>query len=278
MLALKKTILGISDLKSLFQSIKSFYSDDYSNYAISSLKRRIEEFMFSFHMLNIDELINKLEKDKTLYQLFIDAIQVETTEMFRDPEFWVQFRDLVLKKYRYAKEIKVWIPDCNSGEELYSLQIILHQLKMNEKTSVYVSTITDKNVETIKKATIDHKKMELNIANFDRYEEGAKLTDYFILKSNAALLNAELLDNVKVEKRNLFTDEHQGVYDCILYRNKMLYYNPQLKNEALKRLNTSLKPGGYIAVGIKESVDFPSWEREFIVISESERIYKKVLA
>jgi len=277
MSGLKRAVLGISDLKNLFQSINYCYADDYSNFALSSLKRRIEDFMFGFHLLSIDDLIHKLEKDKSFYELFSRSILVDTTEMFRDPEFWDEMKNLVLKKYRYAENIKIWIPDCNSGDEMYTLQIVLDELKLMDKSKAYVTTSSEFNVERILKATVEQKKMETNIANFDRYMEGGKLLNYFVVKANASILKPELLENVDIEKRNILKDEISGAYDFILFRNKMLYYNPQLKNEILKKLTATLKPGGYIAVGIKESIDYPMWEKDYLIISDSERIYKRVM-
>lgn len=276
MSGLKRTVLGISDLKNLFQSINSCYGDDYSNFALSSLKRRIEDFMFGFHLPGIDDLIHKLEKDKIFYELFFRALLVDSTEMFRDPEFWDELKSLVLKKYRYAENIKIWIPDCNSGDEMYTLQIVLDELKLREKSSIYVTTSSEFNAERIEKATIEQKKMEINIANFERYMEGGALKEYFILKTNASVLKPELLDNLKVERHNILKEKVTGAYDFILFRNKMLYFNPQLKNEILKKLTSTLKPGGYIAVGVKESIDYPLWEKDYLIISDSERIYKRV--
>jgi chemotaxis protein methyltransferase CheR len=95
MISIKRTILGISDLKTLFQSIKSKYSIDFSNYAISSFKRRLEDFMDHYHIQNFDDLIHRIENDKDFFKLFISFQMVDTTEMFRDPEFWEELKDII---------------------------------------------------------------------------------------------------------------------------------------------------------------------------------------
>jgi len=276
-LGIKKVILGISDLKNLFQSIKANYSIDFLNYALSSLKRRVERFMHSYFISSIDELIHRLEKDDSFFEMFLKSMLVDETEMFRDPEFWIEFKNIVLKKYRYATEIRVWIPDANSGEELYSLQIILAQLNLHEKSSVYITTMNDLNIEQIKKASFDQKKMETNVANFERFDEGGDLNQYFSTKANASILSSELMTNVKIEKHHMFSDEPPGIFDIVLFRNKLLYYNSQLRIEALKKLTASIRPGGYINIGIKELLDYPSWENDYLILSESEKIYKKIL-
>ncbi len=276
-MGIKRIILGISDIKNLFQVVNARYSLDFSNYALSSLKRRVEKFMGNYFITNIDELINRLDKDENFFEMFLQTILVEDTEMFRDPEFWFEFKNNVLKKYRYATEIKIWIPDINSGDELYSLQIVLEQLNLAEKTSIYASTTSELNIEKIKRGSFDQKKMEINAANFERFEEGANLNEYFQQQGNASFLNSVFHSRLIIEKHNLFIEKPLSVVDIILFRNKMLYYNPQLRIDALKILTSAIRPGGYIAVGIKETIDYPSWENDYVVLSESEKIFKKIL-
>ncbi len=277
MTGLKKTILGISDMKNLFQSLNNNYSIDLSNYALSSLKSRVEDFMFNYHFSSIDELIHKVESDASFFQLLLNKVLVETTEMFRDPEFWNFLKINILTRNNYQNELKIWIPECNSGEELYTLQIIIHQLNLQHKIKVCLTTLSPLNIERITKANLEIKKMEINCANFERYQEEGNLEEYFTNKANSFKLNPEIIENAEIISHNLFSDKIPGIFDLIIFRNKMLYYNPSLKIDALKILNTGLKPGGYIAIGIKESLDFPGWDQEFTVISESERIFKKII-
>jgi chemotaxis protein methyltransferase CheR len=275
MIGTKRIVLGITDLKTLFQSIRSKYSYDFTNFALSSFKRRLEDFMESYHINNFDELIHKFEIDAGFFNMFIAFQLVGTTEMFRDPEFWLELKELICKKYNSNQEIKVLIPDCNSGEELFTFQIISSQLQYQDKTKVVVTTIIEENIEKIFKGQQDGKKMEINIANFERFHQGGNLMEYFTSRLSNSFFIPELLKNVEVNQHNLISDNIPGIYDIIIFRNKMLYFNPQLKIDVLKKLDSVLKPGGYIAVGIKESIDHPAWEQNYSIISESERIYKK---
>jgi len=277
MAGVKRIVLGISDLKNLFQSIKSKYSIDFYNYALSSFKRRLEDFMDNYRLNNFDDLIHKFETDKEYFQLFLDFQMVDTTEMFRDPEFWSELKVILQSRFQYVQEIKVLIPDCNSGEELYTFQIINSQAEYTKKTKVLLTTFNQSNIERIVSGQQDVKKMETNIANFERFQEGGNIMEYFMGKTNHSIILPELIENTEIQVHNLVSDEIPGIYDIILFRNKMLYFNPQLKIEVLKKLDSVLKPGGYIAVGVKESVDYPAWEQNYSLISESERIYKKKL-
>lgn len=270
-----RLIIGISELKNLILNIKTHRGIDFSNYALSSLKRRVEGFMLKFHFVNIDELTHKISKDEYFYGLFLEDILVETTELFRDPEFWQELKKRVLTKIKDFEEINILIPECNSGEELYTLLIILDRLKILNKVKVLVTSLSPLNVGKIKNASIESKKMEVNEANFERFDENGNVFDFFIKKGTVSKLNTDLLKNVEIIHHNLIDDELDGVYGLILYRNKIIYYNQQLKTEALKKLSGYLKKGGYIAVGVKETIEFPGVEKMFVVVSNSEKIYRK---
>jgi len=271
---MNRLIIGISELKNLIQNIKTKKGLDFSNYAFSSLKHRIEIFMLRFHFININELIQKINKDEYFYELFLKDILVDSTELFRDPEFWHELK--ISNKFKISKDIKILIPECNSGEELYTLLIILDQLNILGRVKVVLTSLSHLNIEKIRNATIDLKKMELNSANFERFNENGNIFDFFIKKGPIVKFNTDLIKNVEIIHHNLFKDELSENYNLILYRNKTIYYNQQLKTEVLKILGSLLKTNGFIAVGIKETIDFPGVEREFILVNDSEKIYKKI--
>ncbi len=272
-----RTTVGISELKSLILNIKSNKELDFSNYALSSFKRRVESFMFRFHFLNIDELIYKINKDEYFYDLFIDDILVDTTELFRDPEFWKELKISVLNKFKFSGNLKILIPECNSGEELYSLLIILDQMGILDNVKICLTSLSKLNVEKIKNAAIELKKMEVNSANFERFDENGNIFDFFTKKGLVVKLNPDLFKNVELIHHNLLKDELDEIYNLILYRNKIIYYNQQLKTDALKILSRGIKKDGFIAIGIKETINFPGVEKEFVVVSDSEKIYKKIV-
>ncbi len=274
---MNRTTIGISELKNLILSIKQKNELDLSNYALSSLKRRVEDFMLRFHFFNIDELIHKTSKDDYFYKLFVKDILVDTTELFRDPEFWKELKISVLNKFRFLENTKILIPECNSGEELYSLLIVLSQMGILDKVQVCLTSLSQLNVDKIKNAAIELKKMEVNTANFERFDENGNIFDFFTKKGHVVKLNTDLFKNVEIIQHNLFEDKLSETYNLILYRNKAIYYNQQLKTSALKALIKLLKIGGFITVGIKETIEFPGVEKELVIVSDSERIYKKTV-
>lgn len=272
-----RLVIGISELEEIILNIKLYKGIDFSDYAYSSLKRRIENFMLQFNFVNVDELIHKINKDNYFFDLFLESILVDTTEMFRDPDFWKVLKINVLKRINTKERINVLVPECNSGEELYSLLIVLEQLGLIDKTKVCVSSLSDLNVQRIKNAAIELKKMEINSANFERFDENGNIFDFFRDKGTVAKLKASLLGNVEIIQHNLNSEVFVDVFDLILYRNKTIYYNQHLQSQVFKKLAGYLSVGGFIAIGIKEAFVFNGMQRMFSMHSESERIYKKIV-
>lgn len=269
--------IGISELKSLLFSIKMQKGIDFSDYALSSLKRRVENFMKRFHFKDIDELTHKIIKDEYFYQLFLKDILVDTSELFRDPEFWIELKRLSFFKFRKLNNLKIFVPDSNSGEDLFSLLIMLKNEDLIDKSEILLGSLSKLNIEKIEKAVIETKKMEVNIANFKKIYENGNIFDFFQEKGHVVKFKKELLKNVHIIEQNLFSDELSGMYHLILFRNKTIYFNPQLKTKALHILKEHLITGGFIALGIKEQLEYPGSENEFETISETEKIYKKII-
>ncbi|MCF6240616.1 MAG: hypothetical protein L3J74_04635 [Bacteroidales bacterium] len=269
--------IGISDLKGLLFSIKMQKGIDFSQYALSSLKRRVENFMKRFHFKDIDELTHKILKDEYFFELFLKDILVDTTELFRDPEFWIELKRTTFIKFRKLERIKIFLPESNSGEDLFSLLIMLKNEELIDKSEIFLGSLSKLNIEKIQKATIETKKMEVNIANFEKIYENGNIFDFFQEKGHVVKFKNELFKNVKIIKQNFFSDELSSKYHLILFRNKAIYYNPQLKIKALNILKEYLITGGFIALGIKEHLEYPESENEFETISEMEKIYKKTL-
>jgi len=171
--------IGIADLKNLLFGIKRHYGLDFSNYALSSLKWRVENFIDRFHFKDIDELLHKLIKDDYFYQLFLKDILVDTSELFRDPEFWIELRRTVLFKFRKLDHVKILLPECNSGEELYSILIMLKIEGLIDKAEIAVTSLSALNVERMQNAIVETKKMELNIANFEKVYPSGNILNFF---------------------------------------------------------------------------------------------------
>jgi len=269
--------IEISDYKTLIQNIKDNYDIDFSNYAFSSLKRRIELFNNKYYFDNFGELIYRINNDEKYFQLFLKTILIDATEMFRDSVFWDELKQIIVNKNINNNELKFWLPYCSSGEELYSLLILLDSLKLISKSYICVSSLSAVNVNKINEASLDIKNFKQHCDNFDRTSIGNDLFDFFIKKTYYAELNKKLFLNTNVINHNFITDKPTSKFDIILFRNKMLYFNQQLANKAIIKLKNALKYNGIIAIGVKENLNYQNNEKDFSQISETEKIFKKNL-
>lgn len=270
--------LGITEYREIIATIKINYGIDMTDYALTSLKRRFEKCFMLYNFRSTDQLIDKLKKDKYFFENFLNDISVPTTEMFRDPPMWKELKEIILPRYKNEKEIKIWVPEITTDDELFSLLIILYETELLNISKIYATSIGNKIIENAKKGYTELKKMETNTANYKRIEGHSLLSQYFTQEDRKAVFNKNLLNKVIFQQHNLFTDSlPEKGFKLILFRNRMLYYNPPLQTKAIKILYESLVPGGYFICGVNESLECCTNDEKFSVVNPNENIFKKSL-
>lgn len=267
--------LGIVEFRNIISSINEYYGVDFSNYALTSFKRRLEKFIHDNRIAYPVDLIEKIRSDSVFYEKFLRDITVKDTEMFRDPSYWIVMRNEILPKLLKEGNLKIWVANSNSGEELYSLAITLSELGMLHKARIIATNISQKNIDYIKTGVYDLKKIEAYQSNYERTDGVRKLSDYYITNNNKAYMDSSLIDNVEFVSYNMFAEESLGEFKFISFRNVMLYYNRTLQNQALEIIYNSLLKGGFMAIGIKETLSDVIIGK-YILVNKDEKIYKKI--
>ena len=271
--------LGIVDTRNIIKVLDDVYNVDFKNHALTFFKRRVESFIKSNNFKDTDSFIQRIEKDKDFFELFIRDICVETTEMFRDPSLWRLLKeDIFPKNIASTPNFKIWIPEVNSGEELFSLAIMLKKLKLSENVQIIATSISELYLERIKTGFFDVKKIETNDANYSRIFADGKLSDYYTQKEDGAYWNTSLIENVKLIKQNIIFDEYPKGTKLILFRNQMIYYNQILQERLMKIMYNSLVPAGHLLVGNNERIEYWNSEKDYVLVSNTESIYKKRLS
>ncbi len=268
--------IGISEYREIIRQIQLIYKFNLSNYALTSLKRRIEDFMYMSSSLTSDIFIEKIGKNKDFFEEFLFNISVPTTEIFRDGEAWREFRTSILTKYNKQSKIKIWLPEATSGEELYSLLIVLYETEMLEKCEILTTAITDKNIFEIKSGSLVVRKLEVSSANYQRYKGTNQLSDYYNKKHKKATFNFNLLSKVEFKKHYIYEKtDPLNIFDIIIFRNRMLYYNKELQQTVLDNIYQSLSKGGHLFIGVRESLN--SWKNsdKMKLIIKNENIFRK---
>jgi chemotaxis protein methyltransferase CheR len=258
------------DIKLFLQTIKLRSNYDFSNYSLKSLKRRIFKIM-SDTGLNISEIRSKIQDDKEFMVKVVKNLTINTTELFRDPKVWRSILYDILPLYLNRGSIKVWHPGCSTGEEVYSLMIILSKLGILEKSEIYASDINNDVLNVASEGKYKYSFNQHFIDNFnsvintdkdlkeiipctshENYFNVNKVYD--VIKMNAFLKEKpfyKVIDLVKDE--NLFNT----TFDLIICRNVIIYFNYELQNKVLDLFYKNLNKNGCLVLGLHESIMGP---------------------
>lgn len=269
------TELDISDLKRITEVVRQNYNYDFTNYAMSSFKRRILRIL-EMQKLDVDTLIKKITDSPKYFEEFLNEITVNVTEMFRDPSFWREMRDDILPAILLnQKKFKIWHAGCSSGEEVLSMCILLKEMGILEDVSIIATDLDSNILQKAKEGTQNLKNMDLNQKNYIRYQGKGELKDYYSIQNDKAVFDKELLKNVSFRKHDLVLGDVFNKFDLVLCRNVMIYFNQKLQNEVLKKFHESLFKYGYLSIGSKESLIWCDIGNKFLAVNKEEKIYKK---
>ncbi len=275
----KDTELSLLNIKRFQGFLFEKYHYDFRDYALSSFKRRIEHVLTFFKANNLEELINRMDSQSDLAEKVVKEITVNTTEMFRDPSFWRKLRDEVLPQFKDTPSIRIWHAACSSGEEVYSMCILLKEMGLLEKSKIFATDINSEVITTAKTGIYPARSLEVARSNFDRFGSKNRLEHYYKLSFDSLFIkyDEQLIKNVNFKNHNLASEESFSKFDIILCRNVMIYFNFDLQDRVMNTLSNSLYRGGYLAVGSKETIAWCNAARDFNPLSIEEKIYKKLV-
>ena len=261
--------LGIREIRQITGFLKEKHGVDYSDFALTSFKRRVEALL-SDKRCGVETLLRSLES-KDFVDHFMGRIAVADTELFRDPTFWILLKNNYIANMLkdYQKE-KIYVPLCGSGEEYYSLAILLAENGWTDRTEVYVSSLSNETLENIKSGRIDNEKIDVSSKNYSRFQGTAQFTNYTKTIGNTTTIDKSLFLNTKFFKESIALEYEIPYVHLILFRNKFIYFNPTLQYKITDTLHNKLSVKGLLALGILEEV-----EGKFIPINKNESIYQK---
>lgn len=269
--------IEIAELRKLTEFITDNFNYDFTNYAMSSFKRRIQRILELFKFPNVDALIKRLKEDPKYFHEFISEVTVNVTEMFRDPSFWREVRDHIIPNILLNNNtLSIWHAGCSSGEEVYSMAILLKEMGLLEKAKIIATDIDKSILNKAMMGVTPSKNMELNEKNYIRFQGTKTLSEYFKEENGKSVIDKSLLANVSFREHDLVKGIVFNKFDLILCRNVMIYFNQQLQNKVLIKLHESLFKYGYLIIGSKESLIWCDIANKFIVVNNEEKIYKKI--
>jgi chemotaxis protein methyltransferase CheR len=272
-----KPDISIKETREVIKAIHEVYGYDFSEYALTSFMRGLNRIMFSHNMLSSSEFIRSVKHDHVFFDKFLRELSVEETEMFRDPSLWrFLIKEIIPAEVKQKKAFKIWLPHCITGEELYSLLIVLKEEEVLNKSNVLVGTNNTISVDSIKNGIVKKSKLKLSEENYTRvHGKKETLQTYYAVKDAFAVINSDLFSNVTVYKSHINLEDAPEDVDLILFRNVMLYYNMALKDKKLNLLFEKLKEGGLLIIGAKETLEGHNIAQQFVFYTPLESIYMK---
>lgn len=267
------TNVDLIDVKALNTLVQEKYNEDFSEFATTAYRRRVEKAGNDLRMPSIEVLFDKIKADPSVFQKFKKQLIIPTTEFFRDPSFWRKLRDEIAKKNK-SSAFRIWVPGCSSGEELITIAIVLKELGIYDTCKILATEISDQVFTDIKLGKFESRSIETGESNYERFEGKKKFSDYTKTINGVTTIDTSLLSNVTFQASSIDLSEISGKFDLIICRNVFIYCNINLQDKMIKNFEQRLFPSGLFAIGVKESLNSSRYKNSFLVVSEEENIYR----
>ena len=260
----------------LLEGIFRHYGFDFRSYAFSSLKRRLWKRVAAEGLQSISELQHRVLHDPGAMEKLLLDLSINVSSMFRDPTFYRCFREKVIPVLRTYPFIRVWHAGCSTGEEVYSMAILLQEAGLYDRSRIYATDINEVVLQTAKNGIYAADKMQEYTQNYIRSGGTSTFSSYYTAKYDAAIFDGELKRNVVFSQHNLVTDRSFSEFNVVLCRNVMIYFDRKLQERVHSLFYESLVPFGFLGLGSKESLRMSKYETCYEQVDEREKIYKRV--
>jgi len=263
------------ELRQLLESILYVYGYDFTEYAEASVRRRVDNYM---NIKNIDApevLAKMILQDEKFFEEFVQHVSVTVTEMFRDPGFYRSLRENVMDRLATYPFIKIWIAGCATGEEVYSVAILLKEAGLLNRSVIYATDINQKSLQIAKEGVYPMDNMKTHISNYQKSGGIESFSEYYKAKYNSVMFDKSLKQNIVFAPHNLAVDTSFNEFQLIICRNVLIYFNQQLQNKVINLFYESLCPLGFLGLGSKESLLFAEKKKYFDDVDRKEKIFVK---
>jgi chemotaxis protein methyltransferase CheR len=260
----------------LLEAVYRRYGFDFREYAPASLKRRLWRRLTAEGLTTVTQLQDRLLHDEGAMERLLLDLSINVTSMFRDPSFYVAFRENVVPMLRTYPFTRVWCAGCSTGEEVYSLAILLHEEGLYERTRIYATDINAQVLNTALAGVFPLEKMKQYTQNYIRAGGKGEFSEYYVAAYDGARFSRSLTKNVVFAQHNLVSDHTFNQFNAILCRNVLIYFDKTLQDRVHGLFHESLEMFGVLGLGHKESVAFSPYSDSYEVIDAAERIYRRV--
>lgn len=263
------------EIKDFVDTIYEKYGYDFRDYSSAHLKRRLINRMILSNISLPEVLLKKILTDTSFTSILLNDLSIQVTEMFRDPSFYFALREVVIPIMKTYSFIKIWHAGSSTGEEVYSMAILLKEENLYDRCMIYATDFNQDALDHGKEGVYSDEKIKEYIKNYQQSGGKANLSDYFIHNYNRIIINADIRKNIVWANHNLATDSVFAEVNLILCRNVMIYFNKDLQNKVNSLFLNSLTNGGVLCLGMKESLQFTDVYNKYIELDKKNKIFKK---
>ncbi len=260
----------------LLEGVYRFYGYDFRQYSRASIKRRILELMRNEKFASVSAYQDRILHNPAVLERFLLGLSVHATAMFRDPSFYLTFRKRVVPLLRTYPTVQIWIAGCSTGEEVYSLAILLQEERLYEKCRIYATDISLGVLRKAREGIFPMAAMREYTINYHQAGGLQEFSDYYTAQYDNVMFSSGLKSNVVFSEHNLATDGSFNEFQVILCRNVMIYFNKDLQARVHNLLYDSLSMFGVFGLGNKESLKFTPRAEAYQELNERDKIYRKV--
>lgn len=258
----------------LLEGIFRRWGYDFRNYASASLVRRLKHRLTLTGLNHLSDLLPRLLRDEAFFNLLLRDLSVTVTHMFRDPPVYAALRQLVVPVLRTYPFIKIWHAGCATGEEVYSMAILMKEEGLYDRTQFYATDYNNQSLEIARQGVYPLEKLQAYTAGYQAAAGRASFSDYYHAKYGSAKMLESLKQNITFAHHNLVSDGAFGEMNLILCRNVMIYFNRTLQDRALLLFCESLCHRGYLCLGMSEAIQFSEVSDHFETVSDKHRIFR----
>lgn len=264
-----------SEVEQLLTELSRTYGYDFTRYAQASLKRRISRLLVIDRIPSFAELLYRVRHDSNYLSHLVEELTVNVTEMFRDPHMWKVLREEVLPKLASYPFIRIWHAGCSTGEEVYSMAILLEEAGLLNKSLIYATDLNPSVLNNIRKGIFPISHMKQYSENYLMSGGAKDFSSYYTAQYQWAVFDENLKKKMIVATHNLVSDRSFNEFQLILCRNVLIYFDKPLQDHVLGLFDESLESLGYLILGSKENIRFSPIASRYNQIVSKEKIWRK---
>ena len=272
----EKTDLEAIEIGLLTEGIYRHYGFDFRDYSLPSLKRRVWKRVYAEGLGTVTGLLEKVLHDPASMERLLLDLSINTTAMFRDPTFYLSFRQKIVPLLRTYPFIRIWHAGCSTGEEVYSMAILLQEEGVYDRCRIYATDINEAVLQRAREGIFPLNTMQENTSNYIAAGGTGTFSEYYTARYDYAIFRPSLRENVVFAQHNLVTDASFNHFNVILCRNVLIYFNNALQDRVLRLFLNSMEMFGILGLGKKETVRYSPVADCYEEIDAEERLYRRV--